>query len=458
MESRHNGRKLLLGLFWVEITSAGLLFWFLRELVGSGVPQVAGMVRWWPQAVLYAVLLVFAMLGAGLYSRHLRERLPGILLRLLLSVVLAVAGWALLSSTFTGRVAVSGLLMLGITTLVLLVLVRGAFLHLSAWGWLQRRAIVLGAGRRALELERLRRRTDLLGLRIVGYVPLPGEVRRVSPERLLRSQGGLLRLARRQGAEQIIVAADERRQRLPNEQLVAARTAGLHIVDLMDFLEEELGKIKLELLRPSWLIFGGGFQGGRGAAAAKRLLDILVSLLLLGLAAPLMILAAVAVLIESGRPVIYRQARVGRGGRVFQLYKFRSMRADAEKGGGAQWARTDDDRVTRVGRVLRRYRIDELPQLYNVLRGEMSFVGPRPERPEFVKELSASLPYYQERHRVKPGLTGWAQIRYHYGASERDAFEKLQYDLFYVKHQGVWLDVAILLQTAEVVLWGRGAR
>lgn len=219
-----------------------------------------------------------------------------------------------------------------------------------------------------------------------------------------------------------------------------------------------MGKIKLDVLDPSWMFLSDGFRGGAVRAYLKRLFDITLAVLLLPLLLPLMLLVAVAVFIEGGLrgPILYRQVRVGENGRPFQIVKFRSMKTDAEKD-GAQWATRNDARVTRVGAVIRKVRLDELPQILNVLRGNMSFVGPRPERPEFVEQLAEKIPYYNERHRVKPGLTGWAQICYQYGASQEDAFEKLQYDLYYVKNYSLLLDLMILVQTVEVVLMGKGA-
>jgi sugar transferase (PEP-CTERM system associated) len=242
-------------------------------------------------------------------------------------------------------------------------------------------------------------------------------------------------------------------------QLLNCRLAGVPVTDVLTFVERESGKVELSMLYPSWLIFSEDINPRGLARLATRLFDIAAASLLLLLASPFMLLTALAIWLESGfkGPVIYRQERVGLEGVPFTLYKFRSMRTDAEQN-GAQWAQTDDPRTTHVGRFIRRSRLDELPQLFNVLKGEMSFVGPRPERPEFVDQLSKKIPYYRERHCVKPGITGWAQLCYPYGASEQDALEKLQYDLYYVKNKTVLFDMIILLQTAEVVLWRKGAR
>jgi len=214
----------------------------------------------------------------------------------------------------------------------------------------------------------------------------------------------------------------------------------------------------LESLNPSWMVLGNGFRQGLFGDTVKRLFDVTVSAALLLLTLPIILVAALCIYLESGLPVLYRQERVGRGGRTFTLYKLRSMKLDAECGGRPHWAKANDDRTTRVGRFIRKYRIDELPQIFNVLNGEMSFVGPRPERPFFVDQLSKQIPFYALRHSAKPGITGWAQVRYQYGASIDDAIEKLQYDLYYVKNHGLFLDLMILISTVEVVLWGKGAR
>jgi sugar transferase (PEP-CTERM system associated) len=236
--------------------------------------------------------------------------------------------------------------------------------------------------------------------------------------------------------------------------------SGVAVIDIVDFLERESGKVRLDVLNPSWIIFSPGFDRSRFRETSKRALDVVASIALLVVALPLMVLTIAAIKIEDGlgAPVLYRQQRVGRGGRLFNVLKFRSMRTDAEQPGQAVWARKQDARVTRIGAFIRKVRIDELPQVVNVLKGDMSLVGPRPERPEFVASLEDRIPYYRERHCVKPGITGWAQLCYPYGSSEHDAAEKLQYDLYYIKNHSFVFDLMILLQTAEVVLWGQGGR
>jgi sugar transferase (PEP-CTERM system associated) len=271
-------------------------------------------------------------------------------------------------------------------------------------------------------------------------------------------QDDLLTLCRKHRVSEVVVAMDDRRRRFPMDQLLECRLEGVEIIELVSFLERETGKVRLDILNPSWMIFSEGFQNGRMHSLLERLFDIAASLFLLALTVPLTLLIAAAIKMTEGwrAPVFYRQVRVGQYGRPFQPLKFRSMREDAESDGQPRWAQKDDDRVTALGSLMRITRLDELPQMLNVLRGEMSFVGPRPERPEFVEQLNERIPYYRERHSIKPGITGWAQLCYPYGSSEHDAAEKLQYDLYYVKNHSLLFYLAILVQTVEVVIWAKG--
>ena len=263
----------------------------------------------------------------------------------------------------------------------------------------------------------------------------------------------------RLGASEVVLALEERRNALPLQDLLRVKTTGVHVNDLSSFLERETGRVDLDSLNPSWLIFSDGFSAGRRLSSiGKRLFDVVVSAAILVLGMPIILLAALAVRLESEGPAFFRQRRIGLYGQGFEILKLRSMRLDAEVGGVAVWAQEDDPRITRVGAVLRKLRIDELPQAWSVLKGEMSFVGPRPERPQFVSDLEARLPYYAERHMVKPGITGWAQINYPYGASTEDARHKLEYDLYYAKNYTPFLDVLILILTMRVILWPEGAR
>jgi sugar transferase (PEP-CTERM system associated) len=261
------------------------------------------------------------------------------------------------------------------------------------------------------------------------------------------------------GVDEIVVALSERRGgSMPLRELLDCKIYGVKVVDIATHFEKTLAQIKISHVNAGWLIFGDGFNQGMWRTFVKRSFDLLFSGLLLLLSSPIMLLTALLVRLESRGPVFYKQERVGLNGTTFDVVKFRSMRTDAEKDGKPRFASKNDDRVTRVGRFIRRVRIDELPQLFNVLRGEMSLVGPRPERPFFVDDLTTKVPYYAVRHSVKPGVTGWAQVRYEYGSTLEDSVEKLQYDLYYVKNHTLFLDLLILLETVVVVLTGKGAR
>lgn len=415
----------------------------------------------WPEALTFAIVMLLAMTGTGLYNQWLRERLEGIIVRLVLAfaagTMVLVAIYYLFVDVGLGR----GILALALMSSFIGVVILRAFMgKLLDEPQNLRRVLVLGTGRNAESIIHLRRRSDLLGLQIVGFVPVKQDVSRVPEERQLNPDDELSDWIARQSIDEVVVAPDERRQNLDMAQLMTCRASGLTVTDFNTFLERETGCLNLNNMTPGWFAFSNGVRSPLAGDRLKRLFDITASLVVLVLSSPLILGAALALWIESrgAAPILFRQRRVGLNGRVFDVYKFRSMCVDAEKPGEARWAEKNDPRVTRVGAVLRRFRIDELPQLFNVLRGEMSFVGPRPERPEFVDELAESCPHYSDRHRVKPGLTGWAQIRYAYGASKDDAFKKLQYDLYYVKNRNLFFDLVILLQTAEAVLWGRGVR
>jgi len=295
---------------------------------------------------------------------------------------------------------------------------------------------------------------------VVGYFPLRESQPVILGEKLLDPDLPVLDLARANHVDEIVVAADDRRGKLPIDQLLDCKMSGFEVLDLSGFFERYLAIVKIDFLYPSWIIYSPGFRLGVSWLYGKRLFDLTAGLLMLVATAPIMMLVALLSLIESrGKdPVLYHQLRVGLNGKSFRLHKFRSMRADAEADGVPRWAEENDVRITVLGKVLRKSRLDELPQIFNVIKGEMSLVGPRPERPEFVESLRARIPYYSERHRVKPGITGWAQLLYPYGSGEADAKRKLEFDLYYVKHTGIFLDMLVLLLTVQVVLLGKGAR
>lgn len=414
-----------------------------------------------PKAVLFALVIISVMTAAGLYKANLRDGLAGMLLRTGISILLGFGVMSLVfyifPSLFLGRGAFG--LSFGIA-LGGIVCARLVFFRVIDQEALKKRILVLGTGKRAGQIaQRMRRKVDRRGFAIIGYVHVPGEHVEVDEQNVLRLDVPLLEFANRHRVDEIVVAVEDRRKNFPVHELLDCKMSGIEVVDMPAFFERQAGLIRLDLLHPSWLIFSDGFLTSSLRDYNKRIFDVIASLLILALAWPVMILTALAILIESGGrgPVFYRQVRVGQNWELIEVLKFRSMRVDAEKD-GPQWASKNDSRVTRIGAFIRKVRIDELPQLFGVLRGQMSFVGPRPERPEFVEQLSQNIPYYAERHRVKPGITGWAQIRYAYGSTEQDAIEKLQYDLYYVKNHSLFLDLMILFQTAEVILWGRGAR
>lgn len=347
-----------------------------------------------------------------------------------------------------------------VSWLLCILFTRTAFLQLADLDVFKRHVLVLGTGRKAARIEALARERSHRHFVAVGYLCCGRESTRVpaaQPATIDCGPNAIARRARELRATEIVVAADDRRG-LPLSELLQCRAAGIRVVDYLDFIERETKTVDLAALQPGWLIFSDGFKGSRPAKACKRCFDVVLSLAVLLFALPLMLLTAVLIVLDSPGPVLYRQERVGLGGRIFVLFKFRSMRVDAEKDGAPRWALTADPRVTRVGSIIRKLRIDELPQLLNVLRGEMSFVGPRPERPAFVADLTKQLPFYAERHCVKPGITGWAQINFPYGASLDDARKKLSYDLYYVKNHGLFLDMLIVLHTIRVILWADGAR
>ncbi len=412
------------------------------------------------RAPLVAIFITGAMAAFGLYQVHVRLNRTDFALRILLSFAFGgiglVAVYYLLPQTYIGR----GVLALALALSLLLVVLFRAFvvtaLHTDA---LKQRVLILGAGKNAdLINSRMRRKADRRTFTVIGFVPVSGQPTLVQEDLLIPADQGLAELVERLQIDELVIAPDERRGGLPMEEMLLCVQRGVSIIDLSTFFEREAGMVQLNIVDPSWLVFSGGFDYSTPRRLSKRFFDLAAAIVLLLIAWPAMLLVALAVWLESGGPVLYRQTRVGERGNHFVLTKFRSMRVDAEKDGVARWADKNDDRSTRVGRFIRRTRLDELPQLFAVLRGDMSFVGPRPERPHFVDMLNTEIRYYQVRHCVKPGLTGWAQLRYPYGASVRDAEEKLKFDLFYVKNHGLVFDLMILLQTVEVVMFGRGVR
>lgn len=414
----------------------------------------------WLQMLAFATVMSVSMVALGLYQASLRDGGLGFLLRLSASYLICVVGLALLFYIFPSLFLRKTVLIFAILISVLsIVLIRSVVYNIDPEIF-KRRILVLGAGKNAKAITELRRKSDQLGFTVLGYIHVRGEDDQVDPKMIINLNTSLVDYALNNDIDEIILAVGDRRKGFPMHDLLDCKMRGVDVVDMIGFYEREFGKIRLDQLHPSWLVFSDGFKQSAFRIYTKRVFDIVTSLLLLICSFPIMLLTMLAIALESRfqGPVIYRQIRIGEDGKPFQMLKLRSMCLDAEKDGLAQWASENDSRVTLVGSFIRKTHIDELPQVFNVLRGDMSFVGPRCERPYFVMQLSEYIPYYEERHRVKPGITGWAQLRYPYGSSEQDAMEKLQYDLYYVKNYSLFLDVLILLKSAEVVLFGKGAR
>ena len=413
------------------------------------------------RAFLFSIALVMSLLAFGLYSTRQRARIGGVAVRIGIAIGAAVALITLCFYLLPGLWVGRGVLVIAtLGALGGLALSRLVFSRVVDESLFKRRVLVYGSARNALPISKLRRRSDRRGFTMVGFVQPDGEECTVPRELLLEALQGLSELCTRLDVDEVVVAMDDRRRNFPILDLLECRLAGIDITELLTFLERETGRVRIDVLNPSWMIFGEGFRRDSLRLFSARALDFIASSAILLITWPLMVATIIAIKLEEGlsAPVFYAQPRVGLGGRVFNVLKFRSMRQDAEAGGKAIWAKKGDSRVTRVGALIRKCRVDELPQILCVFRGHMSFVGPRPERPAFVAELSEKIPYYVQRHCVKPGITGWAQLCYPYGSSEQDALEKLQYDLYYIKNNNLLFDLAILLQTAEVVFMGQGAR
>ncbi|GAA0277973.1 TIGR03013 family PEP-CTERM/XrtA system glycosyltransferase [Alteraurantiacibacter aestuarii] len=448
---------LLLGLIdFILLIAANNLAWTFRA---SQIGMEPGLFSArLPTIGLISAVTLTAMIAVGVFGAEALRSLRYAGARLLVAESLAILGLAFLDFLLPGQTYWRSILLyaMGLSILFLMLnrLIVGGILGASAF---RRRLMVLGAGPRALRLKLLSQRPES-GFTIVGYVAM-GEGN-ISVEEAIRRSAvdDLSRHVADLGASEVVLALEERRNSLPLKDLLRIKTLGVHVNDFSSFLERETGRVDLDTLNPSWLIFSDGFSSGRViSSAAKRLFDILASCALLVVSLPVILLFALLVKLDSKGPAFFRQTRVGLYGQKFTMVKLRSMRTDAEKD-GAQWAQKSDPRITRVGGLIRKLRIDELPQVWTVLKGQMSFVGPRPEVPQFVNDLEEKLPYYAERHMVKPGITGWAQINYPYGASIEDSRHKLEYDLYYAKNYTPFLDLLILLQTLRVILWSDGAR
>jgi sugar transferase (PEP-CTERM system associated) len=415
------------------------------------------------RALTFGTVMFVSLFSMGLYStNHLRLNTTSILLRVSVSYLLGTLVLTLLFLVSPELYLDRGEYMLSLTiSFSLIVSIRLMFIEIVDRNRLKRKILVYGSGKNASHIaEFIQNPAVKTGFKIVGFVHAEGDQDTVHPHMIRTIDGRLVRFAQKRRISEIVVAADDRRQKPQIEQLLECRLRGINVIELPSFFERETKKVRLDLATPGWMIYSDGFKCGTVRDSLKRGFDIGASLMLLLVTWPVMILTALAILLESGwgSSILYRQIRIGKAQQPFAVLKFRSMIENAEKEGEVRWASRSDERITYVGAVIRKFRIDELPQILNVLRGEMSFVGPRPERPEFVKQLSKKIPYYIKRHYVKPGITGWAQLKYPYGDSEKDAREKLQYDLYYAKNYTLFFDLVILIQTVEIVLFGKGAR
>lgn len=430
----------------IRLLAAGMTV----EELGSRVGQLS----------TFVLVFCFSMIAFGLYATDAVRDLKISFIRLSVSFV---AGVVLLALVFYIFPVVSIWRSIVVIAMALafwfIMLARVFFNRFADLDRFKANILVLGAGAQAKRLVDLVKRDADGGFRIVGCVSMSDEKKRVA-DALDRSEiDSLAQLVEDLGVSEIVLAIEERRGTLPLQDLLACKMQGCRISDFVVFVEKVLGYVDLDTVQPSWLIFSQRFgSSSRPTRAIKRAVDVSVSLITLVVGLPIFLFAALAIKLTSRGPIFYKQDRVGIGGQTFKVIKFRSMRIDAEADGIPKWADEDDPRVTKVGSVLRAARIDELPQIINVLRGDMSFVGPRPERPFFVDTLVGQMKYYNERHSVKPGITGWAQLKYPYGASVEDSKRKLEYDLYYIKNYSFFLDFLILLQTVKVVFWPDGVR
>jgi len=462
--SNHYVSKIVFVLLFVEIlillgaAYAGAAMRFLD--VGAPVSALQ-LDHFLASAVAFAVAVSFSMSAMGMYQldfdeglRHpfLMKLMPAFLMGfLILTLVFYIA-----PDLYFGRgilLLVFGLAAVGIFT------ARIIFFKTSELRLMQSRIMFLGCGPLAKECSELaQNKTSYHRYNIAGFIPVANEEMCVPSANLLKVRDGdsLVKVAKQYGVQEIVVSVQNRRGSFPIKELLDCKLQGLKVTDAATFFERETCQIRVDSLQPSWLVFGGGFDQSFIRIFMKRGFDLVCSTLIMVMTLPIMAIAAIAVWMEDRGPVFYSQERVGKDGKIFRVHKFRSMRADAEKGGKPQWAAQNDPRVTRVGNFMRKTRIDELPQVLNVLKGDMSFVGPRPERAYFVEQLIEVVPYYNVRHSIKPGITGWAQVRYGYGSSAEDALQKLQYDLYYVKNNSLFLDVLVLINTLKVVLFRSG--
>lgn len=443
----------------IEFSLLFAVMFVFRRVLGSPYEPVMDATV----AFVFAAAMFLSSLAMGTYQSLARESALNMILRSLVSYCLiGVLAYLVLSFVFPVLDIDSGILFWAILlALVIAVAIRTLFVKIVDTDGLKRKIALIGEGTASVELyEQVRKESATNGFIVEHLISDSPASEPVLESIRLPIPDNIQQLAADEKLSELVLTSANRRssdgKTIPMQQLLDAKLAGVQVTDINSFYERELQQVKVDTVLPSWLMLSDGFAYSKSRRISKRLFDLLISLALLIVILPFMAFTALAVFLETGRPVLYSQIRTGYNGKPFRIYKFRSMRIDAEKDGKAQWAKKNDSRITRVGSFIRNTRLDELPQLWNIINGTMSFVGPRPERPQFVSELEEQLSYYALRHKVKPGLMGWAQLKYPYGATVEDAKRKLEYDLYYVKNHSFFMDVIIIIQTVEVILLGKG--
>ncbi|MCP5382005.1 MAG: TIGR03013 family PEP-CTERM/XrtA system glycosyltransferase [Kordiimonadaceae bacterium] len=457
---KHYIPKSILYLAIIECVMLYLVIWLALairfEQIGNPAPGIG---EYTAEKIFYVVIVYLVLLATGLYRLDTCRDIKISVVRLSVSMILSFFAISIALYMFPNidiwrSVSVYAIIL----TYLMLISVRFFFLHFVDHESIETRVIVLGAGRRAKRvLDSDDKSTS--NVNFIAFLRMDENENEIEDAIDYKEIGCLEELVEKKACQEIVVAIEERRGTLPVNDLLACKLNGTYISEAASFIERQMGALNLAMFNPSWMIFSDGFDNTKKLdLLVKRLFDVLASAILLIVSTPLLLITALAVKLTSKGPVFYRQERTGLMGKKFDVLKFRSMTQNAEADGVPQWAQKNDARVTLVGKFIRKTRIDEIPQIFNVLRGDMSFVGPRPERPYFVEQLTQKIPMFDKRHTVKPGITGWAQLNYPYGASEEDSRRKLEYDLYYIKNYSIFLDLLILVQTIRVVLWPDGVR
>lgn len=457
---KHYIPKSILYLAVFESLLLYLIIWLAQTLryiqIGSSAPEIGDYIE---EKIFFVLVVYLVFLATGLYRLETCRDIKFSAARLLVSILLAFVSVSVGLYMFPDvDIWRSVILYAFILTFIVILLSRFIFLKLIDHRSIEKRVIVLGAGQRALKvLESNNKATS--NVKFKAFVKMSEEETALEDAIPFKELDSLQALVEQEACQEIVVAIEERRGNLPVSDLLSCKVNGTYISDAATFIEQHVGMLNLEMFNPSWMIFSDGFDNSKKIDLfLKRIFDVLASSILLIISIPIILLTTIAIKLTSKGPVFYKQERVGSMDETFEVLKFRSMTVNAEEDGVPKWAQKNDARVTLVGKIIRKTRIDEIPQIFNVLKGDMSFVGPRPERPYFVEQLAEKIPMFDKRHTVKPGITGWAQLNYPYGASEEDSKRKLEYDLYYIKNYSIFLDLLILIQTIRVVLWPDGAR